>query len=45
MPTSDIYTYSYRLTSISKSKHKKLESLFTHLGWLRNQTINIEKYS
>ena len=40
MAASDIYTYSCRIRGLSKSKHKKLVSLFTHLGWLRNQTID-----
>ena len=40
MAASDIYTHSYRIKGLSKNKHKKLESLFTHLGWLRNQAID-----
>ena len=40
MAASDIYTHIYRIRGLPKSKHKKLESLFTHLGWLRNQAID-----
>lgn len=31
--------YAYRIEGLTAVKHDRLESLFLHLGWLRNETV------
>ncbi len=31
--------YAYRIEGLTAARHDRLESLFLHLGWLRNQTV------
>ncbi len=32
-------TYTYRIECLTEAKHRRLEAMFRHLGWLRNQAV------
>ncbi len=32
-------TYTYRVEGLTGAKHRRLEAMFRHLGWLRNQAV------